>query len=176
MEIQRCVARALFVVVVLVLALALVVAPQAHAQSSASPTPVAFKDNIEALPIRNVSLGGVAVPKSTRAEKPLGCRFLLLILCYPERANLALFASDAALGAYDLHGTSGYEDDPLARPFLRLPRPATYSLLMGGDLLAAGVGERMRYSPRWYRHVWWLPQNAIAAGHTWGIQYNIRHH
>jgi len=176
MDSPRCVTRALFVVVVIVLALALAIAPQARAQSSVSPAIDAVTPNIGTSPARTISLGAVAVPKSTRAEKPLGCRFLLLILCYPERANLALFAADAGLGAYDLHGTSGYEDDPLGRPFLRLPRPATYSLLMGGDLLAASVGERMRYSLHWYRHVWWLPQTAIAGGHTWGIQYNIRHH
>lgn len=109
------------------------------------------------------------------------CVFLLLALCHPTRTNATLFAVDSALSETDVYTTfhgarGGYETDPLARPFVKMGQPAAASLAVLGDLGLADLGEKMRRSPRWYRHVWWFPQVAIAGAHAWGIQHNLRNH
>lgn len=63
------------------------------------------------------------------------------------------------------------EDDPLARPFLLLPKPLYYA---SGTMLGTGVnwlGLKMQRSERWHK-IWWLPQavsiaaNLSAYGYT----------
>jgi hypothetical protein len=63
------------------------------------------------------------------------------------------------------------EADPLARPFLLLPKPPYFA---SGTMLGTGVnwlGWKMQRSERWHR-IWWLPQavsiavNLSAYGYT----------
>jgi hypothetical protein len=63
------------------------------------------------------------------------------------------------------------EEDPLARPFLVLPKPLYYT---SGTMLGTAVnwlGWKMQRSERWHR-IWWLPQavsiatNLSAYGYT----------
>jgi hypothetical protein len=63
------------------------------------------------------------------------------------------------------------EADPLARPFVALPKPLYYA---SGAMLGTGVnwlGLRMQRSERWHK-IWWLPQavsiaaNLSAYGYT----------
>jgi hypothetical protein len=63
------------------------------------------------------------------------------------------------------------EADPLARPFLLLPKPLYYA---SGTMLGTAVnwlGWKMQRSERWHR-IWWLPQavsiatNLSAYGYT----------
>ena len=62
------------------------------------------------------------------------------------------------------------EDDPLARPFVALPKPLYFA---SGSLLATGVNWlawKMKESPRWHR-VWWLPQAISIVGNMSGYGY-----
>jgi hypothetical protein len=63
------------------------------------------------------------------------------------------------------------EADPLARPFVGLPKPLYYA---SGTMLGTGVnwlGLKMQRSERWHK-IWWLPQavsiaaNLSAYGYT----------
>lgn len=112
------------------------------------------------------------------------CRIALLLLtfCAPAKANTALLALNVSLSltdaqtTYDFH-PPGYfvsEKDPLTRPFVStLSKREDIALAIGGDVLLADIGLRMRRSNRWYRHVWWLPQVAVAAGNAWGVTNNL---
>jgi len=62
------------------------------------------------------------------------------------------------------------EADPLARPFLLLPKPLYY---VSGTMMGTGVnwlGLKMQRSERWHR-IWWLPQVISIAGNLSGYGY-----
>jgi hypothetical protein len=62
------------------------------------------------------------------------------------------------------------EADPLARPFLLLPKPLYYA---SGTMLGTGVnwlGLKMQRSERW-RKIWWLPQAVSIAANLSGYGY-----
>lgn len=112
------------------------------------------------------------------------CTFVLLAVCHPAKANTALFLLNATLSGVDSQTTystdrlrqQGWiitEKDPVTQPFVQLPKPANLTLAIGGDLLLADIGMRMRRSRHWYRHIWWMPQVAVAAGNVWGVTNNI---
>jgi len=69
----------------------------------------------------------------------------------------------------DMHETykqlpNFHEDDPLARPLLKLPAPLFYGTGVG---LATGInllGWKMEASPRWHK-LWWIAQTTTIAGH-----------
>ena len=100
----------------------------------------------------------------------------------PKGLWLSLSAATYTAAALDMHATADAEEwfkkhphvylgptetDPLARPFVRLPRPAYYAC---GFALATGVnwlGYRMSRSRRW-RKVWWLPQSISIGANGWG--------
>lgn len=63
-----------------------------------------------------------------------------------------------------------HEDDPMARPFVGLPKPLYFA---SGSLLATGVNWlawKMKESPRWHK-MWWLPQAISMAGNMSGYGY-----
>ena len=67
-----------------------------------------------------------------------------------------------------------HEDDPLAKPFAKLPLPAYYAT---GIVFATGVnwlGWRLARSERWHR-VWWLPQVCSIAGNVAGYAHTKTH-
>jgi hypothetical protein len=67
-----------------------------------------------------------------------------------------------------------HEDDPLAKPFVKLPLPAYYAT---GIIFATGVnwlGWRMAHSERWHS-VWWLPQVCSIAGNLMGYGHTKAH-
>jgi len=112
------------------------------------------------------------------------CTFVLLAVCHPVKANTGLLLLNATLSGADSQTTysterlrqQGWtitEKDPLTRPFVALPKPANVALAIGGDVLLADIGLKMRRSNHWYRHIWWLPQVAVAAGNAWGVTNNI---
>ena len=62
------------------------------------------------------------------------------------------------------------EDDPLARPFVALPRPLYFA---SASLMATGVNWaawKMKESPRWHK-IWWLPQAVSIAANMSGYGY-----
>ena len=66
-----------------------------------------------------------------------------------------------------------HEDDPFARPFLRLPAPAYYA---SGALLATGVnwlGWKMSRSERWHK-IWWLPPSDVHGGKPVRLRLHAR--
>lgn len=110
------------------------------------------------------------------------CTFVLLAVCHPAKANTTLLLMNATLSSADTDttytfkppdGWVKFEKDPITRSFVSLPKPANFALAIGGDVLLADIGLRMRRSPRWYRHFWWAPQLAVAAGNAWGVTNNI---
>jgi hypothetical protein len=67
-----------------------------------------------------------------------------------------------------------HEDDPLARPLVKLPVPAYYAT---GLAFATGMnwlGWRMARSEKWQR-VWWLPQVCSIAGNLIGYGHTKTH-
>ena len=102
----------------------------------------------------------------------------------PKGKWLSLSAATYTAAALDMHATADAEEwfkkhphyyrgptetDPLARPLVRLPRPAYYAC---GFALATGVnwlGYRMSRSRRW-RKVWWLPQSISISANGWGYK------
>lgn len=67
------------------------------------------------------------------------------------------------------------ENDPLARPFVRLPAPAYLTVAVAFTGIISVASLRMHNSSNgWERHLWWVPQaiqiglNAEAAAHTEG--------
>jgi hypothetical protein len=118
-------------------------------------------------------LTGDAVPVKKKAA-----------LRVPKGPWLSMSAATYAAAAFDMHATAEAEDwfkghphfylgptetDPLARPFVRLPRPAYYAT---GFALATGVnwlGYRMSHSRKW-RKLWWLPQSISISANSWGYK------
>src|SRR5271166_6530295 len=104
----------------------------------------------------------------------------------PKRFWVSLSVAAYTVAALDMHATSHmyemskkyprvYQDftehDPLARPFVTLPRPAYYAC---GFALTTGVnwlGYRMSRSPKW-RKVWWLPQSISISANSNGYKYS----
>ena len=113
----------------------------------------------------------------------LKCSFVLLALCHPPKTSTGLFLLNASLSSADVQttfsaksriGRTFYEKNPVTRPLmLSVPKAANVSLAIGGDVLLADLGLRMRRSDRWYRHVWWLPQLAVAGANAWGVNNNL---
>ena len=70
---------------------------------------------------------------------------------------------------------SGYEMDPLLRPFAG--NDSIYAAIQAGPLLYEFVGYRMMHSRHaWERHTWWLPQ-ALGMGMNFGSGLsNLRVH
>jgi hypothetical protein len=67
-----------------------------------------------------------------------------------------------------------HEDDPLAKPFAKLPLPAYYA---HGAAFATGVnwvGWKMARSERWHK-VWWLPQVCSITGNMMGYWHTKTH-
>jgi len=67
-----------------------------------------------------------------------------------------------------------HEDDPLAKPFAKLPLPAYYA---HGFAFATGVnwlGWRMARSEKWHK-VWWLPQVCSITGNIIGYWHTKTH-
>jgi hypothetical protein len=106
----------------------------------------------------------------------------------PKIPWLSLSAATYTAAAFDMHATAkavelgkkypafylGYpEADPIARPLVRLPRPAYYAC---GFALATGVnwlGYRMSRSHKW-RKVWWLPQSISISANSYGYHTSSR--
>jgi hypothetical protein len=64
------------------------------------------------------------------------------------------------------------EQDPLAKPFARMPAPAYYA---GGFALATGVNllsYKMTRSRRWHRYSF-LPQLISIGGNTFGFTHTL---
>lgn len=67
-----------------------------------------------------------------------------------------------------------HEDDPFAKPFVKLAVPAYYA---AGIAMASGVnwlGWKMARSQRWHS-VWWLPQVCSITGNLIGYVHTKTH-
>jgi hypothetical protein len=83
---------------------------------------------------------------------------------------LVLSAGVYGFAMLDMHETvsvGGYEDNPLARPFVKLPRPAYYATGMALATSVNWMASKMKQSKRW-RKIWWLPQACSIAANLWG--------
>ena len=67
-----------------------------------------------------------------------------------------------------------HEDDPLAKPFAKLPLPAYYAHGIGFATSMNWLGWKMARSERWHR-VWWLPQVCSIAGNLIGYGHTKTH-
>ena len=123
------------------------------------------------------------VQAQTLAENPAPVR-KPATLRVPKIAWLSLSAATYTAAALDMHATANAvsywkkypafylglpEADPIARPFVKLPKPAYYTC---GFALATGVnwlGYRMSRSPKW-RKIWWLPQSISVSANGSGYQ------
>lgn len=93
--------------------------------------------------------------------------FLAMSLGVYVAAGLDAERSESSLPKFD-------EQDPLARPLLRLPAPAYYA---SAALFATGInwlGWKMARSERWHK-IWWLPQVTSMAGNFGGYGYTREH-
>lgn len=92
-----------------------------------------------------------------------------------DRAWLALTAAQFGAAALDMNRTRNgnvagtYENNPLARPFVRLPQPPYFAVGFAGSAGVAFIGLRMKRSHGWTRHVWWVPQAAQIGLDAWGF-------
>src|SRR6267142_347900 len=89
---------------------------------------------------------------------------------HTDKQWLIISISGHAAAAWDAEETilnvkgpcpCGYESNPLARPFVTLPRPAyratSHLFVLGTDWLS----WKMKHSQhRWMRRTWWVPQPA----------------
>lgn len=67
------------------------------------------------------------------------------------------------------------EGDPLAKPFVTLPKPAYFTLgtAMGASL--AFLSNKMKKSPhRWEHKIWWIPQVVQISVNSLCAVHNIR--
>jgi len=117
----------------------------------------------------------------TQYPVPLKKRAALQV---PKIPWFSLSAATYTAAAFDMHATANAvelarkypaiywrspEADPLARPFVNLPKPAFYAC---GFALATGVnwlGYKMSRSHNW-RKVWWLPQSMSVSANGWGYK------
>ncbi len=124
---------------------------------------------------------GTKAQKLTEDAAPVKKKAALQV---PKGLWLSLSAATYTAAALDMHATADAEEwfkkhphvylgptetDPLARPFVRLPRPAYYAC---GFVLATGVnwlGYRMSHSHK-VREVWWLPQSVSISANSWGYK------
>jgi hypothetical protein len=97
-------------------------------------------------------------------------KFLILSGAVYTAATMDMHRTMAWRDAFAKQGApfhSRYEADPLARPFIQLPKPAYYAT---GLALATGinyVGWRMARS-RHLHKVWFLPQLLTIGGNSYG--------
>ena len=124
---------------------------------------------------------GTKAQKMTEDTAPVKKKAELRV---PKKLWLSLSAATYTAAALDMHATADAEEwfkkhphyyrgptetDPLARPLVRLPRPAYY---ICGFALTTGVnwlGYRMSHS-RKFRKIWWLPQSISISGNCWGYK------
>jgi hypothetical protein len=124
---------------------------------------------------------GAQAQKLTEDPVPVKKRPTLRV---PEIPWLSLSAATYTVAAFDMHATANAvelgkkypafylgnpEADPLARPFVNLPKPAFYAC---GFALATGVnwlGYKMSRSRKW-RKVWWLPQSISISANGLGYR------
>ena len=90
-------------------------------------------------------------------------------------ANYAVVMSDSAATAQAQaveHFDPSTERDPLARPFVSLPRPAYLAAAFGYGATINLTGYYLRkHGRRW----WWVPQAVAIGGHSFGVSYTLTH-
>ena len=67
------------------------------------------------------------------------------------------------------------ETNPMLRPLMG-PRPQVRSMIAWGGaevVLTMYLGERMKRSHSWIRHLWWAPQLIAIGGHSDGIRMDV---
>jgi len=85
-----------------------------------------------------------------------------------DRRFILLSTGVYAAAAIDMQESASlrphfHEDDPLAKPFAKLPLPAYYADGMAFATVINWLAWRMARSERWHR-VWWLPQACSITG------------
>lgn len=87
----------------------------------------------------------------------------------PRAWKLLTIASGAAV-TLDMATTTvadGHEEDPLARPIVKLPTPAYFAVGYTEAAAVDWLGLRMYRSRRWHRF-WWVPQALQIGGNLFG--------
>lgn len=67
------------------------------------------------------------------------------------------------------------DDDPIGLHLMG-PRPQLRSMIAWGGaevVLTMYLGERIKRSHSWIRHLWWAPQLIAISGHSDGIRMNV---
>jgi hypothetical protein len=68
------------------------------------------------------------------------------------------------------------EQDPIARRLMG-SRPQLRSMILWGEaevVLTMYLGERMKRSHLWIRHLWWAPQLVAIVGHSDRIRLDVQ--
>jgi len=67
------------------------------------------------------------------------------------------------------------ETNPIVHPLMGT-RPQLRSMIAWGGVevvLTMYLGERMKRSHSWIRHIWWVPQLVAIGGHSDGIRMDV---
>jgi hypothetical protein len=67
------------------------------------------------------------------------------------------------------------EENPIVHRLMG-PRPQLRSMIAWGSVevgLTMYLGERMKRTHSWIRHVWWVPQFIAIGGHSDGVRMNV---
>ena len=70
---------------------------------------------------------------------------------------------------------SWQEENPIVRRLMG-PRPQLRSMIAWGGVevgLTMYLGERMKRTHSWIRHLWWAPQLIAIGGHSDGVRMNV---
>ena len=151
----------------------LITAPNYYANAQnllEAPSPA--KNLLEApMPAKNLLETPKPAKNSARWPIPQKSWLIMSTLAYTATALDMHATADAVerKRKYPLYYAGSPERNPLARPFVTLPRPAYYAC---GFALTTGInwlGYRMSKSRRWQK-VWWLPQSISISANSVGYQ------
>ena len=100
-----------------------------------------------------------------RAEKAAGKTWKILSI---GSYTAAMMDMRLTMHEKQVGGANFVEYNPIAKPFVSLPKPAYYATGFAAITGINYLSLRMKNSPRWYRHIWWVPQAAAIAANTYG--------
>lgn len=147
--------------------------PNAHRAMGASPegVPTATLPGSREILSDNIDSGFYMPPPAFRpADEPQS---------HSKRLWFALIATEHGAAAFDAWSTrravsQGHvELDPMMRPFAN--SGALYGFIQVVPTGLDYLGNRMRRSDGWTRHIWWLPQSLATATYLFSGSYNVVH-
>jgi hypothetical protein len=135
-----------------------------------------FADELPDMPKPKVSESVEPILQPKPAIRQAG---ILMAPWHFDRAVAVLAVAELGIAVRDVQKTqvclgnrTCTEVDPFAKPFVQNAGLA-YSMAIGESYGLGLVGQRMKHSRTWVRHIWWAPQvggiaaHAIAIHQTW---------